>query len=808
MSNNNNNNNNNSSSFSYENEIKELEGIPTTGASQYFAPAFPSNVFQSFGSILHFARDLNVQIPVPEFVFIGTQASGKSTLLESIVGYSMNHVSDNENSNNGNNSSNSINSQSSSNVTTKRAIHISLVNNRDVKEKPRVTLRRDLSQLEGLETPHLDSDWVADNEAELEEELSLRLSKFSPVPIFMQVEHESFMNITFIDTPGLTHPSSSLPSSPSSTASSPVGDEKVEKMEELVLSLVRPTHRHIVCVEPANEWAQLQMFNFVKRVDPSMTRTTLVYSKFHLLLKSSLSNTAKVNRFLASKPRDAQTFFVSAFGDRVRSNCKQENDDDQKSSTSVKLYRERVFQSYQRDRQLLDSLQFDKRFSESIGIHNLRRVIQQIAWKSYQNHIPQVLKRLRALKRDTGVKLEKLRHLLQSLDSGKLRTTATNYVVHFLQIIEKLIAGTSEGNPSVNGQTLLEEKNYGQGEWFDSNYQEIKVEAQTWKIPYFDSRLYGGQQFERLMAEFKSVVDHIVISEVTMDDIATAAGLNRLNNIPNFAYASCDIAQQKARDILGTLIDQLCKRAVYIMKRLSNVVGKIMETRRKNSAQQQVGSGIANLSTDLLEASDDDFERFPYFTFHVRDLYNEFVDQTAELVRDKCMDEFYCTAAIYWDLGEMQDLNKHLPNDLSDTKQIKECVVKLSSKIFDDLKSRISKNVMLKFYNFFLLPMQSSLWNTIQSTITCLSDSALAEIFEVNAVKEKLLEDEQVLKSVLEKCVEQEESFLKDSTIFSHPVQHKNSFSNDDEELSVTTNTTSFLSGRNIAAPPTLLGGF
>jgi hypothetical protein len=48
---------------------------------------------------------------------------------------------------------------------------------------------------------------------------------------------------------------------------------------------------------------------------------------------------------------------------------------------------------------------------------------------------------------------------LSGLDSSKLRSIGSNYVVNFLQIVERLIAGTSEGNPAVNGQTLEEEKN-------------------------------------------------------------------------------------------------------------------------------------------------------------------------------------------------------------------------------------------------------------------------------------------------------------------------------------------------------------
>lgn len=69
------------------------------------------------------------------------------------------------------------------------------------------------------------------------------------------------------------------------------------------------------------------------------------------------------------------------------------------------------------------------------------------------------MKQLRAKKVQTERKIKEVEKQLQSLDSAKLRAIASNYVVNFLQVIEKLIAGTSEGNPAVNGQTLDEEKN-------------------------------------------------------------------------------------------------------------------------------------------------------------------------------------------------------------------------------------------------------------------------------------------------------------------------------------------------------------
>ena len=89
----------------------------------------------------------------------------------------------------------------------------------------------------------------------------------------------------------------------------------------------------------------------------------------------------------------------------------------------------------------------------------LRQYLLNVAWKKYNDDIPQILKRLRANKADTENRLKKLQLQLSSLNPAKLRSIASDYVVNFLQTIDKLLAGTSEGNPAVNGQTLEEEKN-------------------------------------------------------------------------------------------------------------------------------------------------------------------------------------------------------------------------------------------------------------------------------------------------------------------------------------------------------------
>ena len=99
------------------------------------------------------------------------------------------------------------------------------------------------------------------------------------------------------------------------------------------------------------------------------------------------------------------------------------------------------------------------RYESNIGVHALRKYVLNLTWKSYQESIPRILKQLRAKRVSTQRRITDLEKQFQSLDASKLRSIASNYVVNVLQIIERLIIGTSEGNPAVNGQTLDEEKN-------------------------------------------------------------------------------------------------------------------------------------------------------------------------------------------------------------------------------------------------------------------------------------------------------------------------------------------------------------
>jgi hypothetical protein len=531
-----------------------------------------------------------------------------------------------------------------------------LINNLSC-ETPRITLKRDSAIRE------FDHD-VEVKLAEVSSEVAKRLKVASEEPVILQYESKSVCNLTFIDTPGLLEEDE--------------GEVSKEDRETLVLNLAKPSHRYIIAVEASREWSRMELVNIVKKVDPELTRTTFVYSKFYSHLQS-FNSTREVNKFLSGTLPDVKTFFTTVPSEGVRNKYNEAD-----------KYQQKIWQSFKRDVNGLEQLQFDKRYESNVGVLQFRRYVLGLAWKNYQESIPKILKQLRSKKIDTEKTIQEAERDLKSLDSSKLRSIASQYVVNFLQIVERLIAGTSEGNPVVNGQTLEEEKSaHGDGDWVDSYNRTIRFEPEEWSIPYWNNKLYGGQQFERLLSEYKAVSDHTEISEVTMDDVATAAGINKLNNIPNYMWAASDLAQQKSQDAFGPLIEQLTNRAVYIMKRLTDIAEKILESRRKK------WSGSGNPV--------DDIDRYPYFTYHVKDLFNKYVEHTARVCKEKCMDEFYSTRTILWDFTEFAD--KSLPLERNDQEDTRTSVVQLATELFNSLRDRITKNVLLKLYNFFLVPM-------------------------------------------------------------------------------------------------------
>ncbi len=78
---------------------------------------------------------------------------------------------------------------------------------------------------------------------------------------------------------------------------------------------------------------------------------------------------------------------------------------------------------------------------------------------------------------------------------------------------------------------------------------------------------------------------------------------------------------------------------------------------------------------------------------YLKDLFNNYVEKTAERAKTVCMEEFYSAKTLHWDMTEL-DLGK---DELAERET-------LLNMMFERIKKRIIRNVITKSYNVLLLP--------------------------------------------------------------------------------------------------------
>lgn len=554
--------------------------------------------------------------------------------------------------------------------------------------------------------------------ADLPAQISARSKVVNEEPIVLQYEHKSLPNMTIFDTPGLLLD----PSDPQS-----------KQVEETVSKWIQPNHRFIVLVRPSSD-ATIPVtydyvLDFVKCSDPELTRTTIVYTHFFAQLQM-FQTTKSVNKYLACVMPGIESFFVTLPPSSLLHTI-----------TDPDSFSKLLLQANRRDLQYLESLHFNQQYQHHVGVPAFSKHLLDRIWKSYNDNIPSVLKHLKQKKIESQKLLDQLHSEMDTFNTSYLRVLATNHIVDVLKIIERLLTGTAEGNPGVWGQTLDQEKaESNTGVWVDSQGIPMTVE-ENWDVKFPQNKVYGGQQLERLFSEFKAVSTNLNIEYVTSDDVISGSGLH---SIPNNLWAACDLARQKSESTFAPLIDHLTERATYIVTRLYDIAEQITLSPKKKATRPRAA-----------------IEQYPYFVHHCKDLYTEFVESQAQNCKQKCLEEFYPSKTVYWDLTESNKVESN------------EDVVELTKSLFEKIKARMTRNILLKFLNFFFLPLQSELWTQLHSKINGLPDKSLEDLFEVGAMRDKMFEEERKLRITIRECDEKESVFLEAAVQFSHPTEEE-----------------------------------
>jgi len=640
-------------------------------------------VCDMYGQIKQYAREANVALAVPEIVFVGEMGVGKSLLMSSIMG--LPHLTMPE--------------------SNARSVVVRLTN----QETESVTVQRE---------PVSPDDVV---------NALKKHNKASTDPIEVNVETNSLLDAVFIDTPGLVVD----PSHSDSAAH-----------EAAALAEMKPAHRLIVLVRPASDAVRPctsydYVRDVVRKVDPQFTRTIVVYTSLSRQI-DRLQSPREVNQFLGVTVPDVPTFFVTL----------PSVEQLPRIGSDSAVLDEKLRQAAKRDKINLERLRYDKRYQGRIGVPAVVAYVSQFVLKTHQEQSPKIDLALRA---KVQASAHALHHITERGNAVKgsnyFRVLASDYSMLYLKTLQGLLHGTIDGTPAVNGQSLDMEKTMCgiDGQWVDGN--GLPISTGGVEIPMENYRLYGGQQFERLLSEFRVMAEQVPVPDISVSDIASGGGgVPSLRNAPNFAWAASDLARQKSQELFEPLVQQLGRRAAYVLKRLSEIAESIIDEQRRGASRDE-------------NAEDDNLEDYTYFVHFVRDKFTTFVDNTIERCVALCLDEFYSTRTVCWDVTE-----SHVADSVEEGN-----VKALATSVFEILRKRIISNVLLKFYQNLMVPFDTDLWDDLQREVSDLTDETLNQLFGAESVVEAIESRKSDIEKQHDEAFNKDRAFIELAGKFAHP---------------------------------------
>ncbi|KAM9475134.1 dynamin-1-like protein isoform 1-T2 [Clarias gariepinus] len=208
-------------------------------------------------------------IQLPQIVVVGSQSSGKSSVLESLVGRDF--------------------LPRGSGIVTRRPLVLQLVNIQPLEERRKQENENRTNANSQYSFPGIKAEeWgtflhckhqvftdFTEIRTEIEEETERTTNNkgISAEPIHLKIFSPNVLNLTLVDLPGITKV--------------PVGDqpEDIEtQVQEMILSFISNPNSLILCVSPANsDLATSDALKLAREVDPDGRRTLLVVSKLDLM---------------------------------------------------------------------------------------------------------------------------------------------------------------------------------------------------------------------------------------------------------------------------------------------------------------------------------------------------------------------------------------------------------------------------------------------------------------------------------------------------------------------------------------------
>lgn len=367
---------------------------------------------------------------------VGHQSSGKSALIEALMGFQFNAVG--------------------GGTKTRRPVALRMQYNPRC-HSPRCFLLED----DGVERPKSLSEiqeYISRENDKLEKD-SVRC--FDSREIQIRMEYKYCPNMILIDTPGLIASSRGAKSGNVKQRSLYTSAREVER---LVVNKMKCQDYIILCVEDTPDWKHGKTREIVQKVDPDLSRTVIVNTK--LDTKVPQFGTSKdVEEFLRAEIVDGLSpqklggpFFTSVPSGRVGRKFDDDylynNDDDfvQGCVESEESDRAIVRQRLKKvggvtTRELLPR----------VGLSRLRAFLEQKVDECYRKNVAKIVPLLQAEHAAASKRLGACQRELDALSIDKLKASADAFCDDFCAAIKDSIAGSVAAPANIFGESLEQE---------------------------------------------------------------------------------------------------------------------------------------------------------------------------------------------------------------------------------------------------------------------------------------------------------------------------------------------------------------
>ncbi|KAL0490286.1 dynamin, partial [Acrasis kona] len=667
------------------------------------------DMYTYFNDLQAIANEHRIDIHFPELVVVGMQSDGKSSFVEALLGFQFNTID--------------------TQIGTRRPLILQMMNDGSYDKPHCVFWTEDLKALEDKPTP------VQKIESELRRRTEALCGKtdVSSVPIILRVKYKYCANLTIYDTPGFRKGTND-PLSP--------------KIAKMVLKLIEPSHRVIVCLEQSTvEWCNTTVRPMIQKVDSQLERTIIVTTKFNNRI-NQFRNKEEVDGYLSADGHlnGKQLFFVSLpSGHDARELAEEE-------------FKRRILDTYIEDYKHLCRVGFDQKYKHCLGFFNLKKHLETILNNRYKECLVPILNKMEEALQHRKVRLERITHEMDQVKNDNLEQAAVKIINTYITNVSAALNGTNLFDTMKNGYTLEEEKKESTCTSWPNYDLDLRIRNSQYK-------LYGGSQLERLLAEFEIVAHSQEFPHTSDDEVAVTIGLNSLHTIPDYDRGASDLAQKKCKSIFQPLIQVLMNRSKFIMTCLFKIVVDYM-------------------------SADKNMERYKGFFDELQSTSEKFINSVLVSVRAKTDDEFDTfTKIMDWDLMQYCSVAQTMEYDLLNPQKqdtikrvqsiTEESLDKLSlinqdrsreltaercqriktvaAKLFAGVRLLFVKYIRAKYNAFFLNPIFTEMDNAVRVHFTEMGNDKLKELMGVQMAK--LKRHKEGLTDVVNKLSAQKEKF-------------------------------------------------